>query len=363
MYPFLKPKLYATILFLLLLFIQTTLNAQVPGCTDPAANNYNDTATVNDGSCTYKNISITPTLNTNLNAAVNETSGLLWWNRLVWTHNDSDGKPDIYAIDNTNGNVIRTVVLTNATNQDWEDITQDDKYMYIGDMGNNLSGNRTDLRIYRIKKSDVKKDSVVKAGIIRFSYSDQTDIKPKDINKTDFDCEAIIAYGDSLFLFSKDWVDNKTRLYKLPKTPGTYVAEKIGELDVKGLITGAEIVPDKRVIVLTGYDVLVTPFIYLLYDFTGNSFFDANKRKVGLNQPFTQVEGICSVNGKFFYISNERFEKLFTVPAKLQTINLAPLLNPYYNSSLKKTFPGTTANNYSSQSISPFKSRLQTAVK
>jgi len=344
------------------LFIQAKLNAQVPGCTDRAANNYNNTATVNDGSCTYNNITITPTFNANLNTTVNETSGLLWWNRQVWTHNDSGGEPDIYTIDKTNGDITSTDSVTNASNHDWEDITQDDKYIYIGDMGNNNHGNRTDLRIYRIKKSAAKKDSIAKAGIIRFSYSDQTDFTPKDANKTDFDCEALIAYGDSLFLFSKNWIDNKTRLYKLPKTPGTYVAEKIGELDVHGLITGAEIVPDKRVIVLTGYDAFVTPFIYLLYDFTGNNFFDANKRKVGLNQSFTQVEGICSVNGKSFYISNERFDKFFIVPAKLQTINLAPLLNPYYNSSLKDSVPGAIAKNYSSQNISSHRSR-QAAVK
>ena len=46
----------------------------------------------------------------------------------------------------------------------------------------------------------------------------------------------------------------ETRLYKLPKVPGTYIAEKISELNVDGLITGAEIISDKRVIVLTGYE-------------------------------------------------------------------------------------------------------------
>ena len=141
----------------------------------------------------------------------------------------------------------------------------------------------------------------------------------------------MIAYKDSLFLFSKDWKDGKTRLYKLPKTPGTYVAQKIAELNVEGLITGAEIISAKHVIVLTGYSTVVAPFIYLLYDFSVNDFFGADKRKVQINEGFTQVEGICALNNNNFYISNEKFQKILTVPAKLQSINLGTFLKPYYS--------------------------------
>ncbi len=306
-------------------------DAQVAGCPDPAANNYNDSAAVNDGSCLYNNASIAPIFNSNLSTTVNESSGLIWWDKHVWTHNDSGGDPFLYEIDDSSGNVLKTVQITNATNKDWEDIAQDDKFIYIGDFGNNTNGNRTDLKIYRVKKSDVKNKVVARASVINFSYNDQTDFTATGSNKTNFDCEALIAYGDSLFLFSKDWVDNKTRLYKLPKLPGTYTAINIGELNVQGLITGAEIVPDKRVIVLTGYNGVLAPFIYLLYDFTGNYFFNANKRKVSINQGLLQMEGICSISDKKFYISNERIEKVFVTPAKLQTINLAALLNPYYS--------------------------------
>ena len=307
-----------------------TAHAQIPGCTDAAANNYNAAATTNNGSCTYSNASINPKLNSNLNSAVNETSGLIWWQKKVWTHNDSGGDPAFYSINKTTGDTTKTIMLTNAINVDWEDIAQDDKYIYVGDFGNNANGNRTDLKVYRIKKSDTKNKTAVTASVIDFSYSDQTDFSATGSNHTNFDCEAMIAYGDSLFLFSKDWIDNKTRLYKLPKLPGTYTAENIDELNVNGLITGADIITDKKVIVLTGYDAAVKPFIYLLYDFTGNQFFDANKRKISINQNFTQVEGICAINDTTFYISNERLQKFITVPAKLQTIKLGAFLNPYY---------------------------------
>jgi len=314
-------------------------HAQIYGCPDPAANNYNDSVTVNDGSCTYTQASITPKLKYNLNATVNESSGLLWWNKLIWTHNDSGGQPQLYGLDSSSGNITRTITITNASNKDWEDIAQDGQYIYIGDFGNNANGNRTNLKIYRINKSGIKKKDSLTASVIHFSYSDQTDFSPTGSNNTNFDCEAMIAYGDSLFLFSKDWKDGKTRLSKLPKKPGTYVAQKISELNVDGLITGAEIISTKRVIVLTGYNTTVTPFIYLLYDFSDNDFFGANKRKIQINESFTQLEGICALNNNNFYISNEKFSKIFNVPAKLQTINLSAFLKPYYLQISKTVIP------------------------
>lgn len=325
------------VLFIVVGLYSLNISAQTAGCPDPAAINYDSTVTINNGSCTYSNVTITPKLKYDLSTTLNETSGLIWWKNRIWSHNDGGNAPAFYAMKVNSNAITATISVTNATNVDWEDIAQDDSFIYIGDFGNNAQGNRTDLKIYKIAKADVEAGSSVTATIINFSYNDQTDFTPKGNNNTNFDCEAMIAYGDSLFLFSKDWVDNKTRLYKLPKTPGTYQAVNIGELNVQGLITGAEIVADKRVIVLTGYNAAVSPFIYLLYDFNGNHFFGANKRKVGLNESFTQVEGICAKSPTTFFVSNEKFSQLFiTTPAKLQQLNLTSLLNPYYTTPLKK---------------------------
>lgn len=326
------------IIFLFFTFTGVHLQAQVYGCTDAAANNYNDSATLNDGSCTYNNASIKPSLNTRLNSVVNETSGLLFTSNNIITHNDSGGDPALYVINSSTGNILKTIQVANATNVDWEDIAQDETYIYIGDFGNNASGNRQDLVIYRVKKKDVKTKTSVNAAAIHFSYNDQTDFLPKNSNSTNFDCEAMIVYGDSIYLFSKDWLDNKTRLYKLPKTPGTFVAEKTDELNVRGLITGADVITDKRVIVLSGYSALLEPFVYLLYDFTGNNFFGANKRKINIQADFLQVEGVCAKTNEQFYISNERTQQGFiTTPAKLQTLNLAAFLNPYYTGNTQAT--------------------------
>lgn len=55
------------ITFLLLLFFSTnTYKAQILGCTDSQANNYNANATINDGSCLYNATTVAPTLTISL---------------------------------------------------------------------------------------------------------------------------------------------------------------------------------------------------------------------------------------------------------------------------------------------------------
>src|SRR5215216_1562596 len=142
-----------------------TTQAQISGCPDPAANNYNSSATINDGSCTYNDAAINPKLKYNLNTLLNESSGFIWWKKQIWTHNDSGNEPSIFAMNATTSDIQRTVTITNSTNVDWEDIAQDDKFIYIGDFGNNTNGNRTDLKIYKIAKPDVLSGNAVTAGI------------------------------------------------------------------------------------------------------------------------------------------------------------------------------------------------------
>lgn len=302
--------------------------AQVYGCTDPLANNYNAAATVNNGSCTYNSTSVSPTASFNLAAALDETSGLIRWNNQIWTHNDSQDI-NLYALDTLNGSIVQTQPLNGVVNTDWEEISQDDEYLYIGDFGNNGNGNRTDLKILKISKSSVLAGSPV-VETINFSYSNQVNFNPTGGNNTDFDCEAFIVSADSIFLFTKQWVSNQTSVYSLAKTPGTHIANLKTTYNVQGLITGATSFIEENLIVLSGYSTSLQPFVYLLYDYTGNNFFSGNKRKIGLNLAFHQVEGIATNNGLKYYISNEAFNQFpFNVPQKLHTLNLSAYLQNY----------------------------------
>jgi len=304
------------------------VGAQVYGCTDKLSTNYNPNATINDGSCLYASASVEVT-SVNLHAEVRETSGLVFINGDLYTHND-DSDINIYKLDTVAGAISQKLPITGTANQDWEDIDQDDKYIYIGDFGNNVSGNRSNLRVIRVdKKSLLSGNPVVNS--INFKYSNQTDFSPKPNNATDFDCEAFIVGKDNIYLFTKQWVSKQTSVYVLPKTPGTHTAQLSGTYNVGGLITGATYLEDKKLVALSGYSTLLSPFISLLYDYKGHDFFSGNKRKLNVSLSFNQIEGIATQNGLDYFLSNENFVQapFINTAQKLHKLSLAPYLSDY----------------------------------
>ncbi len=312
----------------LFLFLPGPAPAQGLGCTDPLAINYDSLATQNDGSCLYSSAIISVVNSWDLPEAMIETSGLIIWDDRIWTHND-DNDINLYAFDTTDIQNYQAYPLTGTVNVDWEEISQDNEYIYIGDFGNNANGNRTDLKILRIEKNSLLENSPV-IDTIHFSYSLQTDFSPTGPNNTDFDCEAFVVTSDSIYLFTKEWVSQKSSIYSLPKEPGTYVAQFRDSFDVEGLITGSTYLEDKNLIVLTGYSMLLQPFLFLLYDFQPADFFSGNKRKVLLNLPLHQVEGIATEDGLKYFISNEYFSySIFTIHQKLHLIDLTAFLSNY----------------------------------
>src|SRR5687768_13537765 len=98
-------------IFISLLFIAGKLSAQVPGCTDPLAQNYNPLATINDGSCSYAAGSVSPASSFILDNVVAETSGLIYWNNQLWTHNDNF-ITDLYVLDTLDGTLLQTIPLS-----------------------------------------------------------------------------------------------------------------------------------------------------------------------------------------------------------------------------------------------------------
>jgi hypothetical protein len=317
---------YYTVIFLLL-FITNTF-AQISGCTDPLSTNYNPAATINDGSCAYATASVAPAASVALPATVVETSALITWNGNLYTNNDNT-ETKLHALNPATGAVVQSLTIPGVTNIDWEEISQDDSYIYIGDFGNNNGGNRTNLKIYKVEKASLLAGSPV-INIISFSYPEQTSLASTGGNNTDFDCEAFIVSNEKIYLFTKQWVSKKTSVYSLPKTEGTYAATLESTYNVNGLITGVTYLEDKRLVVLTGYSNTVQPFLYLLYDFEGNNFFGGNKRKINVSLAFNQTEGITTTNGLDYYVTNEKLVQSFlTIPQKLHRFNLRPYLSQY----------------------------------
>lgn len=313
---------------LLFLFSISQIQSQISGCTDSLSKNYNPKATINDGSCKYKNKKLKPIFSNKLSSAIVETSGLIAFENLLWTHND-DTDTHIYGLD-TLGEIQKKIKLEKVVNTDWEDISQDSSYLYVGDFGNNYQGNRTDLHILRIEKKSFLANRAV-IDTISFSYSDQTDFSPAKPNTTNFDCEAFIVSKDSIYLFSKQWKEKKTNIYVLPKTPGKHIAQYKETLNVKGLVTGATYLEDKKLIALCGYSKTGKTFIYLLYDFKNHDFLSGNKRKLKLKLPFHQIEAIASKDGKLFYLTNESFIKkpIANNPQQIHHVDLSSYISQY----------------------------------
>jgi hypothetical protein len=328
-----------TVISTLLLFLCNSAFAQVPGCTDPLASNYNPVATINDGSCAYNATAVSPSASVNLVNVLAETSGLIKWNNQLWTHNDSDDI-NLYALDTLNGSIKLTQPLPGTENTDWEEISQDSGFVYVGDFGNNQNGNRTDLKILKISKTSLL-SGLPSIEIINFSYSNQLNYTPTGANNTDFDCEAFIVSSDSIFLFTKQWVSNKTSVYALSKQPGTHIAKFKSTYNVQGLITAAVYKEAENLIALSGYSISLQPFIYLLYDFNDHNFFGGNKRKISLSLPFHQVEGIATTEGLKYYLTNEKFfQQPISIAQKLHTVDLTDFLEGYLNSQVTTSVAG-----------------------
>jgi len=265
---------------------------------------------------------ITPTIITTLSSDLNENSGLINLNGEIWTHTDNGGKTELYLIDISDGSIIRTVDVKDANNEDWEDITFDETYVYIGDFGNN-DGSRTNLKVYRIKRQDLASSNEVEAKKIEFSYSDQTSFEPSYHN-TNFDCEAMVSTGNKLFLFTKNWVDNQTNVYQLPNEPGEYTAEYLFSFDVNCLISGAEWHPSLNNLYLIGYNQNGGSYTWVFRDFSGTDFFSGNSVKL-IWTSLTQIEGICMADASGIYVSSEKFGG--ELDPTLYYLNLSNYLN------------------------------------
>lgn len=303
---FLSVKAIAFLLLFSMLIISGEALTQDAGCTDPHALNYDPGAIYNDGSCIYEETSFTPEQYLEFPSSLDETSGLIFWAGGVWTFNDSGGDPSIYKVDTLNGEILQTISLANAENVDWEDITQDDEYIYVGDIGNN-AGSRTDLTIYRVAKTSIpaQGNASVSSQIIEYSYADQISFEP-GFGDHDYDCEAMISFGDQLYLFTKNWKSETTRLYAIEKEPGQYSVLSLDTLNVDGLVTGAGYSEEHGEIILSGYKDY-KPFLFLLFDFQEDAFFSGHKRRIDMGGIFgAQTEGICYTHSRNVLLSCEK---------------------------------------------------------
>ena len=234
---------------------------------------------------------------------INETSGLEFYNNNFITHNDSGGEPSLYVF-NEMGEVIETIGLNKnpdfeIENNDWEDITNDNEYLFVADTGNNF-GNRDNLNIIRVSKGT---DFMVD-GIIEISYSDQESFFPRPKHK--YDAEAIIVIEDKIALFSKDRENLNTDLYLVDKNQnGSQILTSEVSYNVNTLITGGDYDEDRNLLALVSYNSKGNQYLLLFENFKLNNLENNTFKKFKIPLEQAQIEAVKIIDEKTFWVTSE----------------------------------------------------------
>jgi len=229
-----------------------------------------------------------------------------------WAHNDADNPEEIYNFRlHDVGDIIKTIDV-NVPYIDWEDMAVDDNNnVYLGDFGNkvhDVSVNNPPLQIVKIPNPNNYSGTAPSADIIEYQYP----------TNGVTDSEAMIHFNGSLYIFTKTvnsgrdpaLDENFTYCYKIPdansSVVGTHTAtlhdsHKVimpGEDPTHFKVTGADLSPDKKKLVLLTYER-----IWVFSCFEGDDFFNGTVTSFLI--PFRQYEGVAFVNNHEIVITKE----------------------------------------------------------
>ena len=236
---------------------------------------------------------------------INETSGLEILNEVFITHNDSGGEPILYFF-NLNGEITNSVKLEEKSfweiyNNDWEDITADEDYMFIADTGNNF-GNRANLNIIKVKINDFSID-----GKIDITYKDQEKFFswfPRPKHK--YDAEALFLIEDKIAVLSKDRSNLFTDLYLIDKESNSrQILESKITYDVNSLITGGDYNKELNLLALVSYNSKRNQYLILFEDFNLENLDKKKFRKIKIPIERAQIEAIKIIDNNTFWITSE----------------------------------------------------------
>lgn len=247
------------------------------------------------------------------------TSTLFFHDGNLWSCNDH-GTLVLYALDTLRADITDSIVLAGSV-YDLEEVTQDEEYLYFGDMGDN-NGVRNDLHVLRQEKAALALGTIA-FDTLWFSYPDRA-----DSNARDFDCESFVVTDTALIFFTKQWLSQGSSCYSIPKTPGRWEARRLFDIATEGMVTGASYQPERGRLVLCGYNILCMPFVYLFDGFSGDDFVSGRQTRVELTNGIGwQTEGIATTDGHHYYLTCEHLETYgITHPAQLLTLDLSAFL-------------------------------------
>lgn len=254
-----------------------------------------------------------------LDERIRETSGLSLMNGKLYTFNDSGNAPELFELDKKTG-AIMNIVSVNGKNKDWEALTNDGTYFYIGDFGNN-AGTRKDLEIYKIRAENgsLKNDSI---HLVTFEYPEQKDFRSSSL-KTDFDAEAMIWLNGKLHVFTKEWGAKSTAHYRIdPETAEKQPAEKAETFPIGFMVTDAAYTDGK--LYLVGYTKKTEVFLCIFNETDCGVFFKDKPERYYLGSALSigQIEGIAA-DATGIWISGEKFH--FPLGTAKQALYFIPI--------------------------------------
>jgi hypothetical protein len=226
--------------------------------------------------------------------------------KTIWAIEDQGNKNVIYGLDRQ-GKMVADVLVENAENNDWEEITKDNKgNIYVGDFGNN-DNDRQNLAILKTDLKDASQKTTKVIQTTNFHYEGQTEFPPKKSNLL-YDCEAFVEMNGSFYLFTKNrskGFDGTFLIFQLPNKEGNFEAKLIGRLKLNGkyadaAITSASINSKQDQIVLLNHKN-----IHVLTGFTPNDFSTTQIQKISLNHN-SQKEAVVYLDDKTLLIADEK---------------------------------------------------------
>jgi hypothetical protein len=235
---------------------------------------------------------------------LSENSGMIEYNGLLWFVNDGDNDAALFGFNATSGVLERQLQIVGTENIDWEEMTQDEDHIYIGDFGNN-AGSRDDLRIIILDKEDMGvSEEITPSGMISFDYADQIDFTPTS-QQTSFDCEAFLVMEDSILLFTKDWATEQTSVYSLPVSAGEHQAVLRERFDSAGLVTGSAYLPAEEKLVLIGYSNYM-PFLWIVNNFSLQHLEFMNPVRIDFPSSFAVQTEAVVLSDENILVSSEK---------------------------------------------------------
>lgn len=200
---------------------------------------------------------------------VDESSGLAsskCQDGILWTHNDSGNEPRIFALD-LEGEIVGVWDVREAENRDWEDIASTKEegkcYLYVGDIGDNDLA-RDSVTVYRIEEPVVTGAAFPrkKSEIPETKEAEEIEIRYPNGSRN---AEALLVHPESLDIYIVTKVrGTSAEVYRIAasawrnsETGKPLASETVATISMPtvlgGFLTGGDISPDGRRVVLSDY--------------------------------------------------------------------------------------------------------------